>query len=295
MLYLFAGGSTGLGLSLAKKYAAGGAKVSIIARRQTQLDVAKAEIEAVRKADGNAAHPVFVQSCDVTDYAGVQKAVDAANSFHARVTDHVVTSAGIATPGYFADQDISVFRKMMDLNYFGMLYVIKAALPAMVARGEGGKFVVVGSGLSLCSWIGYGSYSASKYAVRGLCDALRNELKLYNMSITVFYPGNIDSPGFVEENKTKPEETKSIEGVTAATHPDDVAQCLINSVADGQYTSTNETMIFFLRMISNGVAPRVNTPLELILTPLVFVIQFAFGLIMDITVYRSRKPKSKQE
>lgn len=249
----------------------------------------------MRKADGNAAHPVFVQSCDVTDYAGVQKAVDAANAFHARVTDHVVTAAGLATPGYFADQDISVFHKMMDLNYFGTLYVIKAALPAMVARGEGGKFVVVGSGLSLCSWIGYASYSSSKYALRGLCDALRNELKLYNMSVTVFYPGNIDSPGFVEENKTKPEETKSIEGVTAATHPDDVAASLINSIADGQYTSTNETMIFFLRMIANGVAPRVNTPLELILMPIVFVIQFAFGLIMDITVYRSRKPKSKQE
>ncbi|TYZ68338.1 hypothetical protein PybrP1_000723 [[Pythium] brassicae (nom. inval.)] len=285
------GGSTGLGLAVAKKYARAGAKVSIVARRLEQLVAAKNEIEGVSKH----ATPVFIHSCDVTDFAAMQSAVNAAVKHHGRATDHVVCSAGLARPGYFLDTDVSVFHKMMDLNYFGTLHAIKAALPAMVEQGEGGQVVLVSSGLALISWIGYAQYSASKYATRGLADALRNELKLYNIRVSIFYPGNIDSPGFVEEEKTKPAETKTIEGVTELTHPDAVAQSLVDGISDGQFSITNEVPIFFLRMVANGVAPRHNTVLEMVLFPLIMVFQVGFGIVMDFVVRRSAQKKFKEK
>jgi NAD(P)-dependent dehydrogenase (short-subunit alcohol dehydrogenase family) len=285
------GGSTGLGLAIAKKYARAGAKVSIVARRLEQLEAAKTEIEAVNKH----ATPVFIHSCDVTDFGGMQTAVNAAVTHHGRAIDHVVCSAGLARPGYFLDTDVSVFHKMMDLNYFGTLHAVKAALPSMIEQDEGGQVVLVSSGLALVSWIGYAQYSASKYAVRGLADALRNELKVHNIRVSIFYPGNIDSPGYVEEEKTKPIETKAIEGVSELIHPDAVAQSLIDGISDGQYSITNELMIFFLRIIANGVAPRNNTVLEMVLFPLVTVIQVGFGFFMDFTVSQAAKQKKKDK
>ncbi|EQC41719.1 hypothetical protein SDRG_01675 [Saprolegnia diclina VS20] len=283
------GGSAGLGLSTAKKYAQAGAKVTIVARSTDALAKAKDEIQAVAK------HPVFTQSCDVTDYASVQKAVADANTFHNRVTDHVVCCAGTAMPGYVLDQDISIFRKEMDLNYFGVVHATKAALPAMVARNEGGTFVYVSSGCGLISFIGYAQYSPTKFAVRGFADALRNELQLYKMNVHVFYPGNIDSPGFVQENKTKPAECKEIEGSADLVSPDQVAQSMIDGVANGVYAITNDLGIWVLRILGNGINPRKNTPLEMLLMPVITIVQVGYVFYMDYVVSASRSARAKKE
>lgn len=235
----------------------------------------------------------------MTDFAAVQQAVEEANAFHKRVTDHVVCAAGFSTPGYFLEQDVSVFRKMMDVDYFGTLYAIKAALPAMVAADRGdGQIVLVSSGLGLISWIGYAQYSGAKYALRGLAESLRNELKLYGIRVSIYYPGNIDSPGYVEENKTKPPETRTIEGVSEVNPPDAVAQSLIDGISDGQFSITNEFMPFLLRALANGVAPRNNSVLEAVILPIALPIQMGFGLFMDIVVSQARKAraaKAKQQ
>ncbi|CEG37197.1 hypothetical protein F443_19099 [Plasmopara halstedii] len=278
------GGSSGLGLALAKKYAQKGAKVSIVARNEDKLEESKQEIEIACNSE------VFIQSCDVADFASVQMAVEAANKFHGRATDHVICSAGFSTPGYFLQQDVSLHKKTMDVNYFGTLHAIKAALPAMIQRSEGGKggqIVLVSSGLGLISWIGYAQYAASKYALRGLAESLRNELLLYGIRVSIFYPGNIDTPGYVEENRTKPAETKTIEGVSELVHPDKVAQSLINGLSDGQFSITNDPMISILRVLANGVAPRYNTVLETVFLPIFILIQVGFGYFMDYIVSKT--------
>ncbi|KAI9912063.1 hypothetical protein PsorP6_008911 [Peronosclerospora sorghi] len=293
------GGSSGLGLALAKKYAEQGAKVSIVARGLEKLEQAKSEIQDVGKTTEA---KVFTQSCDVADFSSVQQAVDAANEFHGRVTDHVMCCAGFACPGYFQEQDVSLYKKIMDVNYFGTLHAIKAALPAMVKRseegGDGGHVVLVSSGLGLTSWIGYAQYAASKYALRGLAESLRNELKLYGIGVSIFYPGNIDTPGYVEENRTKPPETKTIEGVSELVPADKVAQSLINGLSNGEFSITNDAMIFLLRVLANGVAPRSNTMMETVMLPLIVPIQVGFGFFMDFIVSqtkRAREAKAKDE
>lgn len=295
---LVTGGTSGIGLATAKKYAAAGAKVSIIARDPQRLADAKQEIEAVRK---NADVPVFAHSCDVGgSFEAVQEAVDAANAFHKRVTDHVVCSAGYVEPGYFLEQDVAGFKRSMDVNFFGCLYVVRAAVPAMAARqqtersSEGGHVVLVGSALSLMACIGTSQYSANKYALRGLAESLRNELLLYNIRVSIFYPGNVDTPMLKREMELTPPETKTIEGVSDALSPDAAAQTLINGLGDGHFSITTDPLVYVLRILSNGVTPRHNTVLETLVMPLAIAIQAGFLLFMDAVVKYSRWTRAKQ-
>ena len=64
---------------------------------------------------------------------------------------------------------------------------------------KNGKIVFVSSMLGLLSFAGYSAYSPTKFAIRGLADTLRNELKRYNIDVHIFFPGNIDSPGYAVE------------------------------------------------------------------------------------------------
>ncbi|KAL3663160.1 hypothetical protein V7S43_011570 [Phytophthora oleae] len=291
------GGSSGIGLAMAKKYAKAGAKISIIARDIKKLEKAKKEIEAVQK---HADAPVFTQSCDVVDFEAVKKAVQAANAFHKRSMDHVVCSAGAVEPGYFMEQDVAGFRRSMDINYFGCLHVVHAALPAMIKQHEeeggndGGQIVLVGSGFSLMACIGSAQYSSSKYALRGLAESLRNELKLYDIRVSVFYPGNVDTPMLEHEQALTPPETKTIEGVSSPLSPEAATQTLVNGIAKGHFSITTDPLVYLLRILSNGVTPRHNTVLEAATLPLIIIIQFGFLVFMDAVVEYSRWQRSKQ-
>lgn len=239
---------------------------------------------------------MFVQSCDVADFSAVQRAINAANAFHGGATDHLVCCAGYVQPGYFLEQDVSIFKRMVDVNYLGSVHVVKAALPAMVASpAPGRRIVLVASAFSLISCIGVAQYAASKYALRGLAEALRNELKMFDIGISVFYAGNIDTPCFEEEQRLMPHEGKTIEGVSAPLSPDKAAQQMINGVAGGEFSITNDPLVFLLRILSNGVTPRWNSPLELVLLPLIVPIQMAFLVFMDSVVLWSRRQRQAKD
>jgi NAD(P)-dependent dehydrogenase (short-subunit alcohol dehydrogenase family) len=291
------GGSSGIGLATAKKYAQVGAKVSIVARDAKKLEAAKRELEAVSK---RAEAPVFTQTCDVVDFEAVKKAVGAANAWHGRVVDHVICSAGSVEPGYFMEQDVAGFRHSMDVNYFGCLHVLHAALPAMIKRREadggknGGQVVLVGSAFSLMACIGTAQYSSSKYAVRGLAESLRNEMLLHDIRVSVFYPGNVDTPMLQHEIALTPPETKTIEGVSAPLSPEAAAQTLVNGVAKGHFSITTDPLVYLLRILSNGVTPRHNTVLEAAALPLIMVVQVGFLFFMDAVVGYSRWQRGKQ-
>lgn len=223
--------------------------------------------------------------------------MDAANAFHEHVTDHVICNAGISIPGYFLDQDVEVYRRLMDVNYFGALHTVRAALPAMVREPAPDRQVVfIGSGFSLIACISEGQYCSSKYALRGLAETLRNELKLYDIRVSTFYAGNIDTELFRNERPLVTPECKMIEGTSAPLATEKVARQLASGIASGDFAITNDPMIFVLRVVANGVAPRFNSPLELLLLPLFLPIQAMFLAYMDAIVWwsrRSRDGKSK--
>jgi 3-dehydrosphinganine reductase len=110
-----------------------------------------------------------------------------------------------------------------------------------------GKIIFVSSLLGYMSLIGYASYSPAKHALRGniaqtrprnlftylvagLAETLRSELLLYSITVHIFFPGTMYSPGYIEENKTKPKITLKIEENDEGLKPEQAAECLLRGV-----------------------------------------------------------------
>jgi len=242
-------------------------------------------------AASNTTTRVFSKSCDVTDYEALKVAVKEANAFHGRDVDELICCAGYARPGYFMECDVEIFENEMNVNFFGCLYAAKAVAPYMVERGTGGRIAFVSSACGTLSFIGYTQYCSTKYAVRGLAEALRNELILYDIDVNIFYAANIDTAGYETENKTKPKETADIEGAGDLVSPDAAAQSLIDGFMDDRFAITNDIGCWLLRSSSAGAVPRNNFILEFLLSPLTFLASAGFRQWMDFVVRQSSKRK----
>lgn len=230
---LVTGGSSGIGRALARRLAAAGYDLSLVARREGLLGEAARELtgHAVRRDQRIALFPA-----DLCDPAQAERAVKSAIATLG-VPDLVVTSAGMAIPGYFEDVPLAVHERTMSINYFGSLYVVRAALPAMRARGRG-RILLISSGAGLMGLFGYAPYSPSKFALRGLAEALRAELRADNVAVSIAYPPDTETPMLEEENKVKPEETRLITGVVKTWSADAVADCIMRGIGRGAFAIT---------------------------------------------------------
>ena len=129
--------------------------------------------------------------------------------------DYLFCCAGVAKPGMFMDTTIDTFEQQMQLNYLGTVKAVKTFLPDLISSQHKQKRVVlVSSAMGLVGFLGYAQYSASKFAVRGLAECLRNEFILFNVGVSIFHASNMDSPGFAVEELTKPALTRQIEGTS---------------------------------------------------------------------------------
>ena len=199
--------------------------------------------------------------------------------------DCLVLGAGCAQPGYFLDQEVEIFRWTMDLNYLGIVRCIQAVLPKMLKSADKSEhqIVLIGSACSITSFLGYSSYSPSKFAVRGLSDALRNELRGTGVSLHVAYPPDTDTPGFAEENKKKPKETLRIS-------PPEVysAKAVCRSIIDGM--KRQEYHIWGPDVVQNllvssmcGITPRDRwAPLTILTQPIIALVEVAFIMRADL-------------
>lgn len=230
---LITGGSSGIGRELARRLAAAGYSVSLVARRKELLTEAAAEIEGLCSSGKQR---VFTYSADVSESDQAEAAVKACIA-ELGVPELVITSAGIAVPGYFAEIKLEEFERSMAVNYFGSLYVVRAALPAMRAR-RSGRVVFISSGAALMGLFGYTTYCPSKFALRGLAESLRAELKADNIGVSIVYPPDTETPMLEEENKIKPEETKLITGVVKTWSAEAVVDCIMRGIARGVFGIT---------------------------------------------------------
>jgi len=230
-LVLITGGSSGIGLSLAKQLAQAQANVWILARRPEQLDIAIKEIEACRN---NSSQKFGRISADVSNEqqtnVELTKFIET-NGF----PDILINAAGYARPGMFTDLDSEVFRQEMDVNYLGMVYTSKIIVPGMLAR-QSGHIINISSMGGFMGIIGYTAYCGSKFAVRGFTDSLRVELKKFGVRVSIVFPPDTRTPGFEVENRYKPAITKAYtEDNGGVFEPDVVAKVILNDAAKGKY------------------------------------------------------------
>ena len=223
------GGSSGIGLATAKLMAARGANVVIFARRQKVLDGALAEVDACRLEQGQKFH---CRSLDVAQRDQVEEVLKGAVAEYG-VPDVLINCAGRARPDYFEKISYEQFEETIKVDLYGTWNTISVLLPYM--KEKGGYIVNVSSIVGFIGIFGYTDYAAAKFGVIGLSEALRSEVKRYNITVSVLCPPDTDTPGFVEENKFKPPETKAISEAANLMKPEAVAAALLKGMARQEF------------------------------------------------------------
>lgn len=172
---LVTGGGRGIGRAIAAALSHSGVTVTILGRNRAVLDEAIAS---------GAAH--FAVTADVSDQAAVQSAISEAAS--RQPIDILVANAGAAESAPFGRSDAALFRRMMDVNFMGVVHAAQAVLPGMLERRRG-RIVAIGSTAALKGYAYVSAYSAAKHAVIGLVRSLALETAKSGVTVNAICPG----------------------------------------------------------------------------------------------------------
>jgi NAD(P)-dependent dehydrogenase (short-subunit alcohol dehydrogenase family) len=191
------GGDSGIGLGIARACAEAGMKIAITYRSKAHLDEAM-------KLLADAADRVHAINLDVTDRAGMEKAAQETLEKFQKV-HMVVANAGVGTIGGLSTATFDDYDFTMGVNATGVFNTIRTFLPRIQAQGEGGQVVATSSLAGLLGHGPAGVYTASKFAVVGMMEALRCELDAAgtNIGVTVFCPGLVNT-NIGDSNRNRP-------------------------------------------------------------------------------------------
>jgi short-subunit dehydrogenase len=180
-------------------------------------------------------HPgagVRTLSLDVTDEHAVAEAIP--RELAEQPADLLVNSAGIVHAGRFLETESAQFRAVMETNYFGALWMARAVVPHFRERGRG-HLVNVASLAALEGIYGYSAYCGSKFAVYGLSQALRAELRPSGIAVSVVLPPNTDTPMLEAERALIPPEMSPVYDSFRVSSATEVAEALLRGVARGRF------------------------------------------------------------
>jgi dehydrogenase/reductase SDR family protein 7B len=175
------GASSGIGAALAHAFAREGAVLILSARRAERLEALR---QALDRPD-----EVLVLPLDVSDPEAIQAAAEQALAWRGHI-DILVNNAGISQRARIEETTMATFRKVMEVNFFGLVQLTGCVLPAMLARGQG-QVVNISSVAGYVSTPLRAAYAASKHAVRAYSDSLRAEVAGRGLKVTVVCPGYI--------------------------------------------------------------------------------------------------------
>lgn len=189
------GGDSGIGLGIARACADAGMKIVITYRTKKHLD------EALHRLH-DAADRVHAINVDVTDRAGMEKAaVETLATF--QKVHLLVNNAGVGIIGGLSHATYDDWDWGMSVNVNGVFNGIRTFLPRIQAHGEGGHVVATSSLAGLLAHGPAGVYTASKFAVVGMMEALRAELDGTNIGVSVFCPGLVNT-NIGSSNRNRP-------------------------------------------------------------------------------------------
>ncbi len=179
------GASSGIGEATALALAKLGARLILSARRADEL-------QRVATQTGLPPSDVLVLPMDMTDTTSLAAHVETVRQHFGRI-DYVFQNAGITQRSTVADTDLAVYRRLMDVNFFGVVALTKAVLPLMLEQGSG-HFVVTSSVAGKIGTKQRSGYCASKHALHGFFDAFRAENHHVGLRVTIVCPGYVQTP-----------------------------------------------------------------------------------------------------
>ena len=241
------GGSAGIGLAYAESVARHHSpkRIVLLARNPKILNEAQAKVIAVRKSKDT---QVDVMTCDVSN----EKECEVVGRKLGDV-DILVNCAGISYPKELENLTIAEIQTMVNTNLLGSVFLTRRIIPSMKAR-KSGVIVFVASQAAQCGLYGYSVYSATKFALRGLAEALQMEVGPFGMSVCVSYPPDTNTEAYARENEHKPEATKLMsEG--GLMEPRDVADIMRRGIERRDFTIWSNFDGFMLSQLTCGFAP----------------------------------------
>jgi 3-dehydrosphinganine reductase len=253
-LSIISGGSSGIGLATAKILAREGSDIILVARSESRLKEAlrALEEERIRQDQSFRICPI-----DVSDPDGVRDCLLPLLD-EGKPIDLLINCAGTVATDYFENIELEKFDRVMAVNVRGPWIMTKALLPRMLAPG--GRIVNVSSLAGLLGIFGYTAYGASKWALVGFSDALRAELAGRGVAVSVLCPPDTDTPQLVEDNLTKPPETRAVSGNTKVMSPERVARSLLNGARRRRFIilpGTWNNFIYFLFRLAPDLVRRI--------------------------------------
>ncbi|OBH83842.1 SDR family oxidoreductase [Mycobacterium sp. E2989] len=183
--YLVTGGGSGIGKGVAAGLVAAGASVMIVGRNPDRLAGAVSEIEALSGAGS-----IRYEPADITNEEEAARAVDAATAWHGRLHGAVHCAGGSETIGPITQVDSEAWRRTVDLNVNGTMYVLKHTARALVSGG-GGSFVGISSIAASNTHRWFGAYGVTKSAVDHLMMLAADELGPSWVRVNSVRPGLI--------------------------------------------------------------------------------------------------------
>ena len=232
---LVTGASSGIGEATAVALAEAGAAVAIGARRKDRLDAL-----AVRLRDAGAT--VLQLDLDVTDESACTDAV-ARTREELGAVDLLVNNAGVMLLGTITGADTDDWRRMMQTNVLGVLYMTAAVLDGMVERGSG-DIVNMSSVAGRQARKGAGVYNASKWAVNAFSESLRQEVTGRGVRVSLVEPGAVATE--LRDHITQPDAKAAAEQMYTrmrALHSEDIARAVLYVVCQPPHVAVNEVLV----------------------------------------------------
>jgi NAD(P)-dependent dehydrogenase (short-subunit alcohol dehydrogenase family) len=222
---LVTGGSSGLGLATAKRFANEGAKVYITGRRQNELDAAVADI----------GHGAVAMQGDISKMADLDRLFEQIKN-EARKLDVLFANAGggeFAPLGEITEEHVD---KWLGINIKGTLFTVQKALPLMPA---GASIILNGSMVSIKGIPAFGVYAATKAALRSFARTWSVDLRERKIRVNVVAPGTVVTPGYKDSLGLTDEQIREMEVQAAATTPlgragtpDEIAKAVLFLASD---------------------------------------------------------------
>jgi short-subunit dehydrogenase len=175
------GGTSGIGMELAKLYASKGWKVGVCGRDRSKFE------ESFEIAQDN----VTYYCVDVANREELQAAISSFS--HSIGLDLLIASAGIGYKFKTKVPDFQWSYKMVHVNLLGVMYAVEAALDVMIPRSKG-QIVAISSIAGYNGLPGVSAYSATKAAVQKYCESLNLDMKQFNIDVTTICPGFVETP-----------------------------------------------------------------------------------------------------
>ena len=232
---LVTGASSGIGEATALALAAAGAKVAIVARRADRL-------EGLAKRISEAGGEALALAADMALEAEATRVLGQVESRYGRL-DILVNNAGVMLLSPIAEAEIADFRRMIEINLFGLMTLSRLALPIM-KRGGAGHFVNISSVAGRVANPGSGGYAATKFGVVAFSESLRREVYKDKIRVTVIEPGAVATE--LAEHITNPGMKAGIAAFQATVEPlqsEDIAAAVLYAVTQHPRVNVNEILI----------------------------------------------------